>query len=78
MTKSTANISKIVLDKRKKFDRIQKQEREKEMKTYYIYDSENDFYLGIVLAKDWVDARSVWASAHGVSFGAIFACATPL
>ena len=48
------------------------------MKTYYIYDSENDFYLGIVLAKDWVDARSVWASAHGVSFGAIFACATPL
>jgi len=48
------------------------------MKTYYIYNSENDFYLGMVVAKDWVDARSVWAKAYNVSFGSIFACATPL
>jgi hypothetical protein len=48
------------------------------MKTYYIYSSENDFYLGMVIARDWVDARSVWANAHNVSFGSIFACATPL
>lgn len=48
------------------------------MKTYYIYNAENDFYLGMVLAKDWVDARSVYAQQHGVSFGSVYACASPL
>jgi hypothetical protein len=48
------------------------------MKTYYIYSAENDFYLGMVLAKDWVDARSVYAQQHGVSFGSVYACVSPL
>ena len=48
------------------------------MKTYYIYNSENDFYLGMVLAKDWVDARSVYAKQHGVLFSSVYACASPL
>ena len=48
------------------------------MKTYYIYSAENDFYLGMVMAKDWVDARSVWSQQKGVSFGSIYACEFPL
>jgi hypothetical protein len=48
------------------------------MKTYYIYNSENDFYLGMILAKDWVDARVVYAKENNVPFGSIFACATRL
>jgi|688.fasta_scaffold32128_19 hypothetical protein len=48
------------------------------MKTYYIYNAENDFYLGMVLAKDWVDARSVYANQHSVPFGSVYACASPL
>ena len=48
------------------------------MKTYYIYNSENDFYLGMVLAKDWVHARSVYAQMYSVSFGSVYACASPL
>jgi hypothetical protein len=48
------------------------------MKTYYIYSAENDFYLGMVMAKDWVDARSVWSRQRNVSFGSIYACEFPL
>jgi hypothetical protein len=48
------------------------------MKTYYIYNAENDFYLGMVLAKDWVDARSVYANQHSVPFGSVYACASLL
>jgi hypothetical protein len=48
------------------------------MKTYYIYNSENDFYLGMVFAKDWADARSVYANQHSVPFGSVYACASPL
>lgn len=48
------------------------------MKTYYIYNSENDFYLGMVLAKDWVDARATYATANNVPFGSVYACASPL
>lgn len=48
------------------------------MKTYYIYNSENDFFLGMVMAKDWVDARASWSQNHNVPFGSIYACASPL
>jgi hypothetical protein len=48
------------------------------MKTYYIYSAENDFYLGMVMAKDWVDARAAWSSQKNVSFGSIYACEFPL
>jgi hypothetical protein len=48
------------------------------MKTYYIYSADTDFYLGMVLAKDWVDARSVWSTANNVSFGSVYASATKL
>jgi hypothetical protein len=54
------------------------EKKEKNMKTYYIYDNENDFYLGMILAKDWVDARSLWSKENNVSFGSIYACATKL
>jgi len=48
------------------------------MNTYYIYDNDTDFYLGMVLAKDWVDARFQWSQSHNVGFGSIYACATKL
>ncbi len=48
------------------------------MKTYYVYSADNDFYLGMVLAKDWMDARSVYANQHNVPFGSVYACASPL
>jgi len=62
----------------KKFSIILEREREKQMKTYYVYSADNDFYLGMVLAKDWMDARSVYANQHNVPFGSVYACASPL
>ena len=48
------------------------------MKTYWIYDAESDFFLGCVMAKDWVDARLEYAKHKNVGFDSIYACANPL
>lgn len=48
------------------------------MKNFWIYSADNDFFLGMILAKDWVDARAKYAEANRVGFGDIYACAHPL
>lgn len=48
------------------------------MKNFWIYSADTDFFLGMVLAKDWVDARAKYAEANGLGFGDVYACAYPL
>ena len=48
------------------------------MKNFWIYSADTDFFLGMVLAKDWVDARHKYAEAHGLGFGDVYACSQPL
>lgn len=48
------------------------------MKTFWIYSADTDFFLGCVMAKDWVDARSVYAKNNNLEFGDVYACAYPL
>jgi hypothetical protein len=48
------------------------------MKKFWIYSAVNNSLLGTVLAKDWIDARSVFTATTLMKFSDVFACSDPL